>query len=87
LREIAEKPAKSLGLATHRAGDGSVSDKLRQFHKPMGFAEECFRLAPLDFLTADKVFDAQWAMTLMDEAMGRVRQEYAGQGKTLYSKR
>lgn len=48
----------------------------------MGFAEDRFRLAPLDFLTADKVFDARWAMTLMDEAMGRLRHEYADQDKT-----
>jgi RNA polymerase sigma factor (sigma-70 family) len=48
----------------------------------MGFAEDRYRLAPLDFLTADKVFDARWAMTLMDEAMARLRQEYAGKGKT-----
>ena len=45
-------------------------------------AEDRYGLAPLDFLTADKVFDARWAITLMDEAMGRLRQEYAGQGKT-----
>jgi len=48
----------------------------------IGFAEDRYRRAPLDFLTADKVFDARWAMTLMDEAMDRLRLEYAGQGKT-----
>jgi DNA-directed RNA polymerase specialized sigma24 family protein len=48
----------------------------------MGFEEDRYRLAPLDFLTADKVFDARWAVTLMDEAMGRLRQQYASQGKT-----
>jgi RNA polymerase sigma-70 factor (ECF subfamily) len=48
----------------------------------MRFVEDRYRLAPLDFLTADKVFDARWAMTLMDEAMGRLREEYASQGKT-----
>jgi RNA polymerase sigma factor (sigma-70 family) len=48
----------------------------------IGFAEDHYRLAPLDFLTADKVFDARWAVTLMDEAMARLRQEYARQGKT-----
>jgi RNA polymerase sigma factor (sigma-70 family) len=47
----------------------------------MGFAEDRYRLASLDFLTADKVFDARWALTLMDEAMRRLRQEYACQGK------
>ena len=45
-------------------------------------AEDRYGLAPLDFLTADKIFDARWAITLMDEAMGRLRQEYAGQGKS-----
>jgi hypothetical protein len=49
----------------------------------MGVAEDRYRLAPLDFLTPDKIFDARWAMTLMDEALNRLRQEYAGQGRTL----
>ena len=42
-------------------------------------AEDRYRLAPLDFLTAEKTFDARWAMTLLDEAMGKLRQEYAAQ--------
>jgi RNA polymerase sigma-70 factor (ECF subfamily) len=33
-------------------------------------------------LTAEKIFDARWAMTLLDEAMGRLREECAAQGKT-----
>jgi len=45
-------------------------------------AEDHYRLAPLDFLTAEKIFDARWAMTLLDEAMGRLRLEYAAQEKT-----
>ncbi len=49
----------------------------------MGVAEDRYRLAALDFLTSDKVFDARWAMTLMDQALNRLRQEYAGQGRTL----
>ena len=49
----------------------------------MGVAEDRYRLAPLDSLTPDKIFDARWAMTLMDEALNRLRQEYAGQGRTL----
>ena len=47
----------------------------------MRSAEDRYRLAPLDFLTADKVFDARWAMILLDEAMGRLREEYAAKGK------
>jgi RNA polymerase sigma-70 factor (ECF subfamily) len=42
-------------------------------------AEDRYRLAQLDFLTAEKTFDARWAMTLLDEAMGKLRQEYAAQ--------
>jgi DNA-directed RNA polymerase specialized sigma24 family protein len=52
------------------------------FPLDMRCAEDRYRRAPLDFLTADKVFDARWAMTLMDEAMDRLCKEYAGQGKT-----
>jgi hypothetical protein len=48
----------------------------------MEFAEDRFRQAPLDFLTPDKVYDARWAITLMDEAMGRLRNEYADRDKT-----
>jgi RNA polymerase sigma-70 factor (ECF subfamily) len=45
-------------------------------------AEDRYRLGPADFLTAEKIFDARWAITLLDEAMSRLRQEYAAQGKT-----
>jgi RNA polymerase sigma factor (sigma-70 family) len=44
--------------------------------------EDRYRQAPLDYLTAEKIFDARWAMTLLDEAMGRLREECAAQGKT-----
>jgi hypothetical protein len=47
----------------------------------MNSAEDRYRLAPLDYLTADKIFDAQWAMTLLDDAMGRLSDEYAAQEK------
>ena len=47
----------------------------------MKSAEDRYRLSQLDFLTADKVFDARWAMTLLDEAMAQLSEEYAAQGK------
>ena len=47
----------------------------------MKSAEDRYRLTQLDFLTADKVFDAQWAMTLLDDAMVRLGEEYAALGK------
>jgi RNA polymerase sigma factor (sigma-70 family) len=45
------------------------------------FAEYRYGLGELDFLTADKIFDARWAMTLLDEVMTRLGNEYAVQGR------
>jgi RNA polymerase sigma-70 factor (ECF subfamily) len=41
-----------------------------------------YQLESADSLTAENIFDARWAMTLLDEAMGRLRLEYAAQEKT-----
>ena len=45
-------------------------------------AEERYRLEPVEFLTAEKIFDALWAMTVLGEALKQLRQEYATAGKT-----
>ncbi|MBV9297910.1 MAG: sigma-70 family RNA polymerase sigma factor [Verrucomicrobia bacterium] len=45
-------------------------------------AEERYCLEPVEFLTAEKMFDARWAMTLLTEALSRLQQEYANQAKT-----
>ena len=45
-------------------------------------AEERYRLEPVEFLTAEKIFDARWAMTVLGEALKQLRQEYASAGKT-----
>jgi RNA polymerase sigma factor (sigma-70 family) len=47
-----------------------------------GTGEERYGEEHADFLTAEKIFDARWAITLLDHAIGRLRQEYAAQGKT-----
>jgi serine/threonine protein kinase/tetratricopeptide (TPR) repeat protein len=44
-------------------------------------AEERYRLEPVEFLTAEKIFNARWAMTVLGEAMNQLRQEYAKEGK------
>jgi WD40 repeat protein/serine/threonine protein kinase/DNA-directed RNA polymerase specialized sigma24 family protein len=44
-------------------------------------AEERYRLEPVEFLTAEKIFNARWAMTVLGEAMNRLRQEYATEEK------
>ena len=38
---------------------------------------------PADYLTAEKIFEARWAMTVLLEAMRRLGAEYASRGKTL----
>jgi DNA-directed RNA polymerase specialized sigma24 family protein len=45
-------------------------------------AENRHRLEPAEYLTAEKIFDARWALTLLDGAMTLLREEYAAQGKT-----
>jgi RNA polymerase sigma-70 factor (ECF subfamily) len=45
-------------------------------------AEERYRREPVEFLTAEKIFGARWAMTVLGEALKRLRQEYATAGKT-----
>ena len=44
-------------------------------------AEERYRHEPIEFLTAEKIFDARWAMTVLGEALKRLRQEYTNAGK------
>jgi RNA polymerase sigma factor (sigma-70 family) len=44
--------------------------------------EERYQEDAVDLLSAEKVFDARWAMTLLEHAMERLRQEYVAQGRT-----
>jgi RNA polymerase sigma factor (sigma-70 family) len=45
-------------------------------------AEERYQGQPVESLTAEKIFDARWAMTVLGEALKKLRQEYATAGKT-----
>jgi RNA polymerase sigma factor (sigma-70 family) len=45
-------------------------------------AENRYRLEPADHLTAEKIFDARWAMTLLTRAVDRLREEWAARGET-----
>jgi RNA polymerase sigma factor (sigma-70 family) len=44
-------------------------------------AEERYRREPVEFLTPEKIFDARWALTVLGEAMTRVREAYIAAGK------
>ena len=45
-------------------------------------AESRYRLEPADYLTAEKIFDARWAMTVLSQAMTQLERAYADEGKT-----
>ena len=45
-------------------------------------AESRYLLEPVDTLTAENIFDARWAMTLLGRAMTLLGEEYAAQDKT-----
>jgi DNA-directed RNA polymerase specialized sigma24 family protein len=45
-------------------------------------AETRYRLEPADYLTAEIIFDARWAMTLLEHVMTQVERIYAAQGKS-----
>ncbi|HYY31158.1 MAG TPA: sigma factor [Chthoniobacterales bacterium] len=44
-------------------------------------AESRYQLEPVDYLTAEKIYDARWAMTLLRQVMTQVREQYIAQGK------
>jgi RNA polymerase sigma-70 factor (ECF subfamily) len=44
-------------------------------------AEHRYRYEPADYLTAERIFEARWAFTLLEHAMTVVRQEYVARGK------
>jgi len=46
-------------------------------------AENRYRYEPADYLTAEKIFEARWALALLDHAMIVLREEYVGRGKEL----
>jgi RNA polymerase sigma factor (sigma-70 family) len=45
-------------------------------------AENRYRLEPADYLTAEKIYDARWAMTLLNHVMLALESSYAAEGKT-----
>jgi RNA polymerase sigma factor (sigma-70 family) len=45
-------------------------------------AENRFDLEPADPFTPDKLFDKQWALTLLAEVVNRLEREYASEGKS-----
>ncbi|MBI4327289.1 MAG: hypothetical protein HY674_18795 [Chloroflexi bacterium] len=43
--------------------------------------ESRYTLEPVEELTPDRLFDRRWALTILDQVLGRLRQEYEQSGK------
>lgn len=43
--------------------------------------ETRYRLEPADYLTAEKIYEARWAMTLLHHVMEQLHKQYVAQGK------
>jgi RNA polymerase sigma factor (sigma-70 family) len=44
-------------------------------------AEERYKFEPVDHMTPENIFERRWALTLLDQVMARLRDEYATGGK------
>ncbi len=44
-------------------------------------AEDRYRLEPVSEMTAERIFDRRWALTVLDEARDKLREEYGAAGK------
>jgi RNA polymerase sigma-70 factor (ECF subfamily) len=44
-------------------------------------AERRYQVEPVDELSADKIYERRWALTLLDQTMARLREEFLAAGK------
>ncbi len=45
-------------------------------------AERRYQIEPVDDLSADRIYERRWALTLIEETVGRLRKEFEEAGKT-----
>ncbi|MBV9491750.1 MAG: sigma-70 family RNA polymerase sigma factor [Verrucomicrobia bacterium] len=70
-----------LSTEAGRAGCLKRGGKVAFVSLDLQAAEERYRLEPVEALTPEKVFAARWAMALLDEALSRLRRQYAAEDK------
>jgi RNA polymerase sigma-70 factor (ECF subfamily) len=74
LRHFLVDQHRHAGAAKRGGGQRAISlDESR--------AEERFHLEPQHDLTPEKLYEREWAMTLLDRAQSRLREEYVAAGK------
>ena len=71
-----------LSIQAHRARCLKRGGRCEFVTLDLDRAESRYLLEPGDALTAEKIFDARWAMTLLGRAMTLLGEEYAAQDKT-----
>jgi len=63
-------------LRTAKRGGGEVPISLDEYSP-----EERYRLEPADEMSAEKIFERRWALTVLEQARTRSREEYVSRGK------
>jgi RNA polymerase sigma factor (sigma-70 family) len=70
-----------LSNEAERAGSLKRGGKVEMIHLDIQSVEIRYSAELVEALTPEKIFDARWAMTLLGEAMNRLKQEYLSAGK------
>ena len=70
-----------LSVETHRAHRLKRGGQYQFVSLDLETAEDRYRYEPADHLTAEKIFEARWALTLLDHAVTLLRQEYVARRK------
>jgi RNA polymerase sigma factor (sigma-70 family) len=70
-----------LSVETQRAHSLKRGGQCQFISLDLETAETRYRLEPVDYLTAEKIFEARWALILLGQAKTILRQEYAARGK------
>jgi Protein kinase domain len=70
-----------LSVETHRAHRLKRGGQYQFVSLELETAEDRCRYEPADHLTAEKIFEARWALTLLDHAVTLLRREYVARGR------
>jgi DNA-directed RNA polymerase specialized sigma24 family protein len=70
-----------LSVEAHRARRLKRGGQCQVISLDLETAENRYKYEPADYLTAEKIFEARWALTLLEHAMTGLRQEYVARGK------
>ena len=77
-RDAASHPRVRARRAARSARRGGVAEHCTL---DTDLAEQRYQVEPTEGITADKVYERRWALTLLDQTMARLRQEFAEAGK------